>query len=353
VTARCNVARQRGMASLIVALVLMMSMTLFTLSAARTQLAETRMAGNEHGQARLRLLAESAWEKAVPPLTLQPPRLRWRPDTAAGGSLLSETTPAGAASGFDTLVQYRRANADSPVIDIEAIVRRAGDHALSGRVGRSLRLLTVLSPLAETAPPLVIAGCLSASAAVDIRPLNSDNAKAGDAVWRFGAARCGWPATVDLHAGGVVDKPPAGDLWTKVFSVSRRAYARLAAAERALAPGRRRYWLAGTAGAGAPWRLSLGSARRPVVLVFPAAAGCPRFAAAVRIYGVVFIDADCNRPLATAGLEITGSLAVNGGVDAGDARLRLNHIHTADPAQARLALPVLRTVNIPGSWRDY
>jgi len=350
--ARGTLARQRGMASLVVALVLMMSMTLITVSVARTQLAETHMAGNEQQYGYLRLLAQSAWEKAIRPLTLDTPQLVWQP-AGENGSLVSETSPATADATVETRVLYRRSDKDSPVIDVSATTEHAGGNGLAGRVSQAVRLLTVLSPLAESAPPLAINGCLS-TAATDIRPINSDSHDAGDAVWRFNSAPCPVPGQLDVHDGGIVDKPLAGDLWRTFFSVDRDDYAALAAADLALPPPQRRYWLADAVPGGTlTWRRSLGTTGRPVVLVFPAGTGCPQFAAGARIFGVVFVDAGCNAPLATSSLEITGSLVVNGAVDTGGARLRLNHIQTADPAQTRLALPVLRTVKIPGSWRDF
>jgi hypothetical protein len=221
-------------------------------------------------------------------------------------------------------------------------------------VSQAVRLLGVLSPLAESAPPLVLNGCLSSTAVVEIRPMNADSANAGDALWRFSGRACQPSARVDSHDGRGIDKPSTLDLWHALFSVDREAYARLAASERSLPAGQRRYWLADAGNGRAPvWRLSVGNTQRPAVVVFPAAAGCPRFAAGVRIVGVVYIDAACHQPPADASLTITGTLAVNGALDTGKALVRLNHIQVADPEQVRLALPVHRVVKFPGSWRDF
>jgi hypothetical protein len=153
-----------------------------------------------------------------------------------------------------------------------------------------------------------------------------------------------------VHAGSVVDRRELEDLWQVMFSVDRETFARLATAEHGLPPEQRRYWLAESSG---PWQRSLGSEQQPVVLVFPPTTGCAGFAPGVRVVGVVFIDAACNTPLAASSLDIIGSLVVNGGLDAGSANLRLRHIQVADATQRRLALPVLRAVRIPGSWRDF
>lgn len=345
--------QQRGAASLLVALVLMTAVTLITLAVARTELAEARIVGNQHWHARLATVAESGWQRATAVVTGASATLTWQPEPGTD-ALLSRTTPTPTVAGVETTLLYRRADNTSPLIDIQATSAQPGATGLAARVRQTVRLLTVLSPLAETAPPLVINGCLTTTEAMDIRPIDSDRADAGDAVWQFHRGRCRFPARVDRHGGGDVEKALEGELWSTIFSVDRDAYARLAAAERSLAPDQRRYWLVDPAPGSAPrWDLSLGSAGRPVVLVFPAAVGCPRFTAGVRIFGIVFIDAACDTPLATSTLEIIGSLVVNGAVNAAHAHVQLSHIQVADHTRRQLALPVLRAVRIPGSWRDF
>lgn len=340
---------QRGAASLVVALVLLLSMTLITLSVARTQLSETRMAGNEQQQYRLQLQAESVWENAAQRLVHESAALQWQPGDAVG-SLVSRSTVTDTGTGLQTRMLYERADSNSPYIDLSVTVAYTGGRGPVGRISRKVRLLTVLSPLAERAPPLVLGGCLSSTGYLDIRPVHSDSDTAGDAVWRLGAP-CRLPASLDLHAGRVVDRSAVDDMWRTFFSIERAEYRQLAAADGALPARQRRYWFVDTAAE--PWGLSLGSVAQPVVLAFPATAGCPHFKAGVRIVGLVYIGSACNLPLADAGLEITGSLIVGGALDAGPARLRLNHIQTSDPARLRLVLPVLRTVGVPGSWRDF
>ncbi len=344
--------RQRGIASLLVALVLMLSMSLITLSTARTQWAETQMVGNEYSHYRLRLRAESGWEQASDRL-LQITPLKWR---ALDGALVSQFTAPAGREGVRTRVLLRRAAADNPFISLQAVARQADGEAPTGRVSQTLRLLTVLTPLAETAPPLILNGCLSTVSAMDLYPRASDSSAAGAALWQFARAACPLPRSVDVHGGGLVDNAqgqPADSLWGRLFTVTREDYAQLANADLASPAARRRYWLAGARPGTLVWRLSLGSVAQPVVLVFPAAAGCPRFAAGVHIVGLVLIESDCPDPLAAVGVEITGTLAVDGALNTGNARLRLKHIQVADPARSRLALPALRGVRVPGSWRDF
>ena len=53
------------------------------------------------------------------------------------------------------------------------------------------------------------------------------------------------------------------------------------------------------------------------------------------------------------GFEVFGSLMINGNLNTGLSRIRLNHIQLADANQTRLQFPVLRSVPVPGTWKDF
>lgn len=346
--------RQRGAASLLIALVLMMSTTLITLSVAHTQVTETRMVANDNWHSRLRLLAQAEWEKAVTELLGDPSMLTWVP-SHEGSGLISHITLGTDTNNIETVVTYHKSDNIGRLVNIQAVAGHPDGVGLTGRVSQMVLTLTVLSPRAETAPPLVINGCLSTDAAgIDIRPINSDRDDAGDAVWLFGATLCSSLGMVDVHGGRFVQSALYETLWSTLFSVNRDDYAQLVASELIRSAAQRRYWLAEAADlVSGKWTRSLGSTDTPVVLVFPKATGCPRFAGGVRIIGFVFIDSACREPLSDTSLEITGTLVINGNADAGNGGLRLNHIQTADTERTRLSFPVLRAVKIPGSWKDF
>jgi hypothetical protein len=346
--------RQGGAASLLIALVLMMLTTLITLSVARTQVTETRITANDNWHSRLRLISQAGWERATTELTVHPPKLKWV-SSDHGSALVSHITPDTGVEDIETRVTFRKTDDTSRLVSIQAVTSHHSGTGLTGRISQTVQLLTVLSPQAEGAPPLVINGCLSAGTpGIDIRPLNSDRDDAGDAVWHFGGTRCLALDTIDVHGGQRIEIPLNNTLWSTLFSVSPEEYAELATAELTLPTDQRRYWLAeATDPAAEKWSLSLGSAAMPVVLVFPQASGCPRFAGGVRIVGFVFIDSTCPDPLADTSLEITGTLAINGDAATGTSSIRLYHIQTVDNRQTRLSFPVLRAVKIPGTWKDF
>ena len=345
---------QAGTATLLIALVLMMSITIGTLSVARTLIVEQRIARNANGNTRLLLQAERGLAKGIVHLTRSLQTMSWQ-QTTNNNTLGEKITVTSAEPDIQTNVLFSRPADSLQYISIQATSSKDGGSALQAVVSQTVRPLSVLTPLAESAPPLVVNGCPTAIAAsFDVRPLDADSDQAGDAVWLYGTSACSTLHLIDRHNGLIQTRATTDDLWSLFFSVSREEFTSLASGQDGLADSDRDYWLAqdGDMNSGR-WQRSLGSADRPVALYFPAAAGCPEFSDGVRLFGVVFIDTDCAEPVAAHSLEVFGTLIVNGNLNAGDTRLRLSHIQRADSQQTRLQFPLLRTIPIPGSWKDF
>jgi hypothetical protein len=343
---------QAGAATLLTALVLMMSITIVTLSVARTLVVEQRMTKNDHWNTRLLLEAEAGLAKGLAYLSHALPTMSWQQDN---NSLVDKMSVDSAEPGIQTEVVFSRPAASDQYITVQVTSGRDDGSTLKAGVSQIVRSLSVLTPLAESAPPLILNGCLTSIAInFDIRPLNADSDQAGDAVWFNGDRPCATLHLIDTHNGPVQAKISDDDLWPLVFSVSREEFSSLATDQNTLADTDRNYWLAqdGDLNSGR-WKRSLGSADRPVALVFTDELGCPEFSDGVRLYGVVFIDTDCPDAIADDGFEIFGTLIVNGNLNISDTRLRLNHIQLADVQQTRLQFPVLRSVPVPGSWKDF
>jgi len=345
---------QAGSATLLIALVLMMSITIGTLSVARTLVVEQRMASNANGNTRLLLQAERGLAKGIVYLTHSLQTMSWQQATN-NNTLVEKITVASAEPDIQTHVIFSRPADAVQYISIQATSSRDDGSALQAVVSQTVRPLSVLTPLAESAPPLVVNGCPTAIAiSFDIRPLDADSDQAGDSVWLYGTSACSTLHLIDSHNGLIRTRATTDDLWSLFFSVSREEFTSLASEQDWLAESDRDYWLAqdGDMNSGR-WQRSLGSAGRPVALYFPAAAGCPEFSDGVRLFGLVFIDADCAEPVAAHSLEVFGTLIVNGNLNAGDTRLRLSHIQRADSRQTRLRFPLLRSIPVPGTWKDF
>ena len=342
--------RQRGAATLVVALGLLVAVSGLVLAVARTRLTEQRLTGNDIHHLREHLAAQALLEYGIARLAADAWRLDW-PAAADGWQRRALAVPAGLidTTAGETVIDLARR------IEAPAFIRvrsRAG----AVRMEQWVRPLGILSPAGEQAPPLLTTGCPAAASSAAIYPRGANGPRPAAAVWSFAGARCRpvpWP---DLHGGGVrLREMPRDGLWSMLFSVDREAFRALADADADRPWSQRRYVraAAGDLAAGA-WRRSLGSSARPVALVFPADLGCPPLGAGVRITGVVFYAGDCSATETPgAGARITGTLVFAGrpGRLAGTATL-LHVSEAADPKPV-LPFPTLRAPRLPGSWADF
>jgi Tfp pilus assembly protein PilX len=345
---------QTGAATLLIALVLMTSITIVTLAVARTLLVEQRMANNSHWHGRLMLQAEAGLAKGLAYLTGSMHSMSWK-RTADNDTLTNQLTLSSPDSAIQTSVVFSRQAESDRYISVQVTSSSDASPSLRAGISQYVRPLSVLTPLGETAPPLIINGCLTAMPIrFDVRPLNADSAEAGDSIWFDDDRRCPTLRLIDTHNGRVRGKKIADDLWRLIFSVSREAFEALSTEQSRLADGDRNYWFAKDSDLDSGrWIRSLGSADRPVALHFPAAIGCPEFADGVRLYGVVFIDTGCPDPITAYGFEVFGALIINGNLNTAAAKIRLNHIQQADTQHTRLQFPVLRSVPVAGTWKDF
>ncbi|MGB5298557.1 MAG: hypothetical protein WBM52_20070 [Thiogranum sp.] len=345
---------QKGAATLLIALVLMMSITMVTMAVARTLVVEQRMANNANWNTRLMLQAEAGLAKGLAYLSRSLQSMSWQRATD-NNTLVDKMTVSFTGPDIQTDVVFSRPADPDQYIHIQVTSSRDDGSTLHAGISRYVRPMSVLTPLVESAPPLILNGCLtSIPINFDIRPLNADSDQAGDSVWLGGGRPCPTLHLIDTHKGPIQAKITGDDLWPLIFSVSREEFHSLATEQNELADSDRNYWLAqdGDLNSGR-WNRSLGSADRPVALYFSAAIGCPEFSDGVRLYGVVFVDTDCPEPIADYGFEVFGTLIINGDLNTGDTKLRLNHIQLADTQQTRLQFPVLRSVPVPGTWKDF
>lgn len=342
--------RERGMATLLIALVLMIVTTVLTLSVARTGINQATIDNNQQWHDRLLIAAESAMERLLPDIT-NLPETAWRsvPDSELEIWQQDESNER-----VSSTLQILRSPLPQRLLTIQAGTRRADGSGPGVQITRQFRELSILSPLAELAPPLVIQGCpLDTAPNQEVYPLNADSDDAGTAIW---LTTGGCPdVAMDTHQGTIQSIALPGELWDALFILDREAYMELVAQQQNLPEEERRYWIATPADLDSQgrWSRSLGNTDQHRLLYFPQETGCPGFAAGVRIYGVVFIDSPCLDPLTLASLDITGTLVVNGDINPGPGQLRLANIQLEDPEQTALQFPALRLVRVPGSWRDF
>jgi len=345
---------QLGAATLLITLALTMSITIITLAVARTQLVEQRISANENWNTRLLLEAESGLARGTVVLNSSVGTLSWN-EGLDNNSETSRLTLAGDQTDTSTELVFSRTADFDRMISVQAIARRNDGSNISARVSQYVRLLSILTPLAESLPPLVVNGCPAGlPQAIDIRPQNADTEQAGDSMWSDISMACSLPGSVDIHNGSVITINLTDRLWSLIFSVSREEYLLLAEQDQSLPEQERRYLAVPASAPGSNiWNRNLGSANTPVVLYFPAEAGCPVFSPGTTIYGIVYIDTGCPNPIASYNVTIIGSLIVNGKLNIEGSGMQLNNIQVADDRQTRLDFPVLRSVRVPGTWKDF
>ncbi|MFN2308480.1 MAG: hypothetical protein ABR553_01915 [Gammaproteobacteria bacterium] len=355
-----NGHRQRGAATLLIGLVLVLASVALAISVAHTAVLEQRMARNT-------LLASQSAEAAQAGLGfasawLKHRRPEWivQPDGTAVASPGHNPPRLSSAGGGDFAVNltYERRAGWAGFIRVEATASPAAAPEIAARVSQFLRPVGVLTQAGETAPPLLIDGCADVSAAGGLYPLGADTPEAAAAIATSADAACITAGA--LHGGAARgDAFPPGGLWAQVFSVGRAEFQALAAEQAALdlPPTERDYWWAEAADLTAgEWRRDLGRPERPIVLVIPASLGCPRFAGGVQLIGLVLIEANCTDTPAWGEVRIYGTLALAGAAHPTPLGpgSRLLHISHAPPATAtRIEPPPLEILPLAGSWRDF
>lgn len=347
---------QRGAATLLIGLVLSFAGALLALGVAHTAALEQRMSRNT-------LLAQQAQQAAAAGLDyakawVKSRRPEWliQPDGSELATPLPNPPELRSAGGgsFAVNVTYERRRAWQGYLRIRATAAPAGAPETEARAEQFVRPLGVLGSAGEDAPPLVVDGCIDLGAIHDIYPQRADTPEAGIAV----ASSSGCiHAGANLHGGAVSgDAFATGELWDHLFSIGRDEFRDHAAAqsERMLPAAERDYWWASASDlTGGEWRMSLGSAHRPIVLVIPMELGCPRLSGGAQIIGLVFIEADCSGAPGWGDVRIYGSLAVRGDFTSLGPGSRLLHISHAPDGPARIEPPPLELVQLAGSWRDY
>lgn len=354
----CFPSHQRGATTVLIGLTLVLLCVLLTIGVAQTTTLETRMARNTvlANQARQAALAGfnygNAWLKSQRPA--------WHAQ-ADGRDIATPTPnpPAIASSTGDSFainVTFERRAEWAGYMRVESTAVPGSAPEIEARVSQFVRASSVLTWAGETAPPLVVDGCADLSMASDVYPFGADGDNAGTAVASSAAIACLHLGSVNTHGGAARGEVfPAGELWDRLMSIGREEFQTLAAEQAARDPAQRDYWWATSADLSAgEWRLSLGSIERPIVLVIPAALGCPRFSGGAQLVGLILIEADCTGAPAWGDVRIYGSLAVGGDFGSLGSNSRLFHIgQFPGGGPARIEPPTLDIVQLAGSWRDF
>lgn len=351
--------RQRGAASLLIGLALVAAIVALAAGLGHTVALEQRMARNTVLAAQTREAAIAGLGYARAALVQARPAWTLMADGRELATTRRNAPPLHTHAGdrFAINIGFERRPLWRGYIRTEVRAAPAAEPDIEARVSQFLLPLGVLTAAGEEAPPLVVDGCADLSRATDLYPLGADEATAGPVLSSSVDATCAHLGSVNLHGGIVQGHAFApGTLWNQLMSVSRDELHTLAAAQAAagVPPRLRDYWWATAADlADGAWRTSLGSARRPIVLVIPTELGCPAFGGGAQLIGLVLIEADCGGGPAWGDVRLYGSLAVRGAFGRLGPTSRLLHISHAPGAPRRIEPPPLGVVAFAGSWKDF
>ncbi len=346
---------QKGATHLLVVLVLLSASTILVLSVARTGVLDARMSSNEYQLTILRLATETGletgiawlgrnlpnWEKGLDPQGRQTAPL---PESAYAPK--SQTD-----SRYTLEIELHRKDPYSPYIEITSTATNIADRNSSLSVRQ--HVVPNGGPIHPgiDLPPLVIGGCLgksSSRASIYARDWNN-HGSAGPAIQTktSRAADCVDTATLSLHEDAVQYETFPNSAWNYVFRKSKDEIRALAEQESSAGiPNIARTFIWETHPK--DYHRSWGSPTHPVVLIFTATAECPRFIGRFTVYGIVYIDGNCQ---SFGGLDLYGSVVIEGEVSGIGPGTTLHHFSEISGGPLRFVPDGIATV--PGTWHDF
>lgn len=350
----CTKGLAHGATQLLMVLVLLGASTLLMLTVARTGILEQQMSVNEYRSKTLRLAAETGLEHAIAWLGYHLPD--WDKTLDSQGrqtTPLPEPTPISDDS-YEVDIRLRRTSPYSPYVAITSTATSASNQVISLSVHQFAAPNGGPIHPGIDLPPLVIEGCLGPStggAALYPRDWR-DRQPTGPAIQTRTAATTGCiePGNLRLYAGSIQYETFTGSAWDYVFRKSREEIRALAEQEaETQTPGMPGTFIMET-GTNAYYR-SWGTPSHPVVLIFSATAGCPRFFGGATVYGIVYIEGDCTGSNGLGGLEVYGTMVIAGDVSTIRPGTRLHHFSEVSGGPLRFVPDGIATV--PGTWRDF
>jgi Tfp pilus assembly protein PilX len=335
-------ARQTGMVTLAVGLLLMLGSSILALGVARLALMEQRIANNELRAKEVHHAAQGGLDFAFDWLSAAP--------SSSAASL--PTPPAIAGSGDYRYLTRLAATPDVDCVRVTAEAQAANDPSIRAVVSECVRQTSLLNEsFAAHLPPLVVNGCLEKiKGTPDIFPSRCDPVTQSDceplAIASSQPDACLNAGHFQLNGGLVRGEAFSGSAWDYLFAISKDEMRARAAEEDSNID-----WITTAKN----WTLPPSSASDPVILIFASSAGCPKINGNPTIYGILYFEdpGGCGSP-GWGGADIYGVVAFEAPLEQFTANPDLHHWSLAGDDAERAPLgPVGATLRIPGRWRDW
>ena len=340
-TFRCQ---QRGVATLLVSVMLVLLISVGVFSTGRSVLSEVKATQNTYWSKRALQAADGGVDYAMAWLAQATSDPHWVADATNTPNDYRGTEISYVEGGYTlTAIPYRRSANDI----IELVSTASGTDRSRATVRQQIALRRLLVP-GYTNVPLIINGCLSG---VTGNPAVGQNA-GGVSISTSKSAACITPGHLST-TGTTQQNAFTGSAWDAVFGMTQAEIKVLAASapNTALqAAGGGVYFYDADHPAPNNFHDSVGTSEHPAVVIFAAGSGCPKINGSPEIYGIVYFDASCaGQDPGWGGATIHGSVVVDGDITKFTANAQLNG---AGYDIANFNVPAT-PVRILGSWRDF
>lgn len=335
---------QKGMATLLVSIMLVLLITIGVFSGSRMVISEVKATQNTYWSTRALQAADGGVDYAIAWLSQTANDPVWVADhSVAPNDQKGAPITYSEGSYTVTATPYRQSGSST----VQLVATATGTDHSRATVQQQVALLGLLSPHFNNAP-LVINGCLSG---VTGNPVASQN---GSGVSIASSQAGGCIALGHMNITGTIEGNAfTGSAWNAVFGVTTddlKLFASSPLNQQLMDQGGGVYFYDSTNPAPNNFHQSVGTQALPAVIVFGPGSGCPKINGSPTIYGIVYYDASCaSQDPGWGGATIHGTVVVDGSVTKFTANSQLLG---ANLGNNDFKIPYL-PVRILGSWRDF
>lgn len=338
---RGTLRNQAGVATLVVILILLFSISGLTLYAANTGILEQKVSINDYRAKQLGEAADAGLDLGVSWLTSNTPT--WVADTAYPGyDKHSGTISTTFSNGLSANMVLRRPVAAPEKVTLIATAMESAGTSTTATSRTEILQNKYMSTQPDT--PLLINGCLSG---ITGNPTANNTSDTYDIV-SSQSAGC-----IDTgHFNNASDPVQVqgnaftGTAWDRTFGITQAEMQALALAELSLPIGDRTvHWITDPS----PWHTNLGSPTAPIKSVIAVFTACQAINGGTDIVGIVFFMGPCSSG-GWGGGDIYGSVVMEGSMSSMNANTSLLYDDQYVSGIFDKTLGV--RARIPGSWID-
>lgn len=342
-------ARERGAVTLVMALVLLASMTLMTVFTGRSVLMEQRVSVNDYKAKQLAEAADAGLDFAIQWLNANLGTVVWTTDNSVAGydQRATNAITTTLATGHTATVTIRRLS----TVPLRLLLVSSAS-PVGSTVATEASTVVKMNALMTTAPgaAFLVDGCMSGITG-NPDAFNDDD-PSGPVVVSSQDASCLDEGHLGYNGGTEQGNAFTGTAWDRTFGITKAQFQVLANADAAVHgtdwANRTYVYVTDTAN----WHNDLGQIGPPMrstILVFAPEAECPKINGGTRIVGIVYYEGDCTTN-GWGGADVFGSVIKDGDITQFTANA---NIHYSDAYVSSFGDAITGVKSrVPGSWID-